>query len=248
MGPRRPGVRRLGLLDRAPVQARGGGRVGRRIDADLSSTLFAVGALRIAGVEADDPAIRKALTFIQRCQNFARGRPGRRSAVRRRRLLLLPDGPGAQQGRGRGHGPTGRARYHSYGSATADGLRALLRCGLPADHPRVAASRGWLERHFSASSQSRHVRAGPRGRARRDVFLLCLVGGPRLPCARDRARSAPEAERVAWAEPLSRELIRRQRGDGTWTNRFTASKEDDPLVATSFAAGALGLCRTFLAR
>ena len=39
------------------------------IDADLSSTLFAIGALRIAGVPADDPVIRKALTFIERCQN-----------------------------------------------------------------------------------------------------------------------------------------------------------------------------------
>jgi hypothetical protein len=53
---------------------------------------------------------------------------------------------------------------------------------------------------------------------------------------------------IAWAEELARELIGRQRADGTWANRFTASKEDDPLVATSFAAGALGLCRLHLAR
>ena len=49
-------------------------------------------------------------------------------------------------------------------------------------------------------------------------------------------------QRIAWADALARELIRRQRDDGAWTNRFTASKEDDPLVATSFAAGALGIC------
>jgi len=57
-----------------------------------------------------------------------------------------------------------------------------------------------------------------------------------------------QGERVAWAEVLSQELIRRQRGDGTWTNRFTASKEDDTLVATSFAAGALAICRSLLDR
>jgi hypothetical protein len=37
---------------------------GRHVDVDISSTLFALGALRIAGMGTDDPAIRKALTFI----------------------------------------------------------------------------------------------------------------------------------------------------------------------------------------
>ena len=61
-------------------------------------------------------------------------------------------------------------------------------------------------------------------------------------------RSTPTARAIAWAEVLRTELIRRQRDDGTWANRFTASKEDDPFVATPFAAGALGICRTFLDR
>src|SRR4051794_3181262 len=40
------------------------------IDADLSSTLFAVGALRIVGIDPSDPSIRKARAFLQRCQNL----------------------------------------------------------------------------------------------------------------------------------------------------------------------------------
>jgi hypothetical protein len=44
---------------------------GLNADADLFSTLFAIGALRIAGVAAEDPVIRKALAFVERCQNFA---------------------------------------------------------------------------------------------------------------------------------------------------------------------------------
>jgi hypothetical protein len=48
---------------------------------------------------------------------------------------------------------------------------------------------------------------------------------------------------TAWAELLVHELIRRQRGDGTCVNGFTASKEDDPLVATPLVLGAVGLCR-----
>src|SRR5581483_3892471 len=37
---------------------------------DLSNTHFMVEALLAAGVSKDDPAIKKALTFVSRCQNF----------------------------------------------------------------------------------------------------------------------------------------------------------------------------------
>src|SRR5207244_1816778 len=51
---------------------------------NMSATRFAVEALRAAGSPADDPAIRAALAFIDRCQNFL---PGARSGD-----LQLDDG------------------------------------------------------------------------------------------------------------------------------------------------------------
>ncbi len=128
--------------------------LGHPIDADLSSTLFAIGAMRIAGIPADDPAIRKALIFIERCQNVASGdRPddGDPQYDDGGFFFSMTD-PVRNKAGAAGTDRHGRLRYHSYGSATADGLRALLRCGLSKDHPRVVAARGWLEQHFSASS------------------------------------------------------------------------------------------------
>ncbi|MGP0062947.1 MAG: hypothetical protein ACLQGP_05000, partial [Isosphaeraceae bacterium] len=141
----------------------------------------------------------------------------------------------------------GRLRYHSYGSATADGLRALLRCGLPKDHPRVVAARRWLEAHFSASFHPGTFESAREG-DRDATYFYYVWSVAHAFRALGIAEIRVDGQRVAWAESLARELIRRQRDDGTWTNRFTASKEDDPLVATSFAAGALGICRTVLAR
>ena len=37
---------------------------------DLSNTSFAIEALRDTGLSADDPALRRALIFVSRCQNF----------------------------------------------------------------------------------------------------------------------------------------------------------------------------------
>ena len=203
--------------------------------------------MRIAGVEADDPAIRKALTFVRRCQNVAEGGRDADPGFDDGGFFFSPTDPVRNKAGVAGTDRHGRARYHSYGSATADGLRALLRCGLPADHPRVAAGRGWLERHFSASTHPGTFE--PAREVERDATYFYYAWSV---AHAFRALGVAEIRTGGRRSPgprrSSRELIRRQREDGTWTNRFTASKEDDPLVATSFAAGALGLCRTFLAR
>jgi hypothetical protein len=52
--------------------------------------------------------------------------------------------------------------------------------------------------------------------------------------------------KVRWAEALADELMKCQREDGSWVNSAGAQREDDPLVATSFAASALAVCRSAL--
>lgn len=214
---------------------------GNLPDANLSSTLCSLGALRIVGVEADDPAIVAALIFVKRCQNFAETSE---SAFDDGGFIFSPCDPSRNKAGVAGIDRRDRVRYCSYGGPTADGLRALLRCGLDPDHPRVASARGWLERHFSATDNpgrfepirevernaSYYYYAWSVAHAFRALGLATLRDG-----------------RLPWAEELSRELIRRRRPDGTWANRFTATKEDDPLIATPLAAGALGACRLMLA-
>ena len=57
----------------------------------------------------------------------------------------------------------------------------------------------------------------------------------------------PEAERMprtkGWATSLAAALLKRQGPDGSWRNGAVDLREDDPLVATSLAAGALAICR-----
>jgi squalene-hopene/tetraprenyl-beta-curcumene cyclase len=217
------------------------------IDADLSSTVFAIGALQIAGVEATDPTIRRALVFLERCQNVGASDPDGNPQYDDGGFFFSTTDPVRNKAGAAGRDRHGRLRYHSYGSATADGLRALLRCGLPRDHRRVAAARAWLERHFSAETHPGTFE--PARAVDRDATYYYYAWAV---AHAFRALGITEIHRdgrtVAWAEELARELIRRQRADGTWANRFTTSKEDDPLVATSFAAGALGICRMYLAR
>jgi hypothetical protein len=213
---------------------------GSLFDADLSSTLCALGALRTAGVPAGDPAVVAASVFIERCQNFG-GDP------------ILDDGGffatptnSLQNDAGEaGPGAEERTRYRSYGSATADGLRALLRCGYPLDHPRVAAARRWLARHFDPATHAGDFPVERVQDREGAYYYACwtFVHAMRIAGGMDPEESGAPPR---WAEDLAHELLTRQAEDGSFRNAFTMMKEDDPLVATPFAAAALAFCRLYL--
>lgn len=215
------------------------------VESNLSATVFGLAALRSAKAPPGDPAYRQVLTFAMRCQNLPDD-PGRGDpAFDDGGFFFLP-GDAAQNKAGvAGTDRLGRQRFRSYGTMTADGLRILLRCGLPGDHPRVVAARAWLLRHFDPANNPGEF---PADRAvlqnatyyywtwamAHTLLALRTEGGDRDPAL------------VDIAARLVDELLRRQADDGSWVNRFTDAKEDDPLVATPWAAAALAICRSVL--
>jgi hypothetical protein len=234
-----------GYAREPPQKAQPGALRGPWDWSNLSATVYALDALRSAGVPASDPVCGRILTFVRRCQNFseADGPPAMQDAT-------TP--PGADGGfffgpsasirnkAGASSGPDGRERFNSYGSTTCDGLRALLKCGLPHDHPRIVAARGWIERNFSVAhhpgdfvSSNEDLRDATYYYYVRSLSLTLPLMG--------RLHSPPNGTERAGA--LAAELINRQRPDGSWANHFTDGKEDDRLVATPFAVLALANSR-----
>lgn len=210
-------------------------------DADLSSTLFAVGAMRLAGVPAEHPDIQKALHFVRRCQNFADD-PGRDDRFEDGGFVTAASHGEQNKGGVAGVDGAGRTRYHSYGSATADGLRGLLRCGLPADHPRVVAARRWLEQRFDPTIHPGRFTAALEADRSAPYFYSCwsLAHAFRLLGV---SEFEQDGETIRWAEALATHLLSLQQEDGSFRNPHTFMKEDDPLIATPLAMGALGVCR-----
>jgi hypothetical protein len=128
-----------------------------------------------------------------------------------------------------------------YGSATADGVRVMLACGLDTRWDQVAASRDWLVEHFRADTVPGNFR-GDREPLRHGYYhyyawsvshALRRLGVTHAGADRD----------TPWAEQLALALIESQEADGAWRNRSTDGKEDDPLVATPFALATLAVCR-----
>src|SRR5260370_12313523 len=121
-------------------------------ESNLSATLSALEALHAAGAKADDPALHKALVFVRRCQNYSDDPKQREDAFDDGGFFFIYDDPLRNKPDAAGQDRSGRERFASYGSMTADGLRALTLCGRPTDDARVVAARSWLQANFRSDS------------------------------------------------------------------------------------------------
>jgi len=230
-----------GYSPRLPRKPNAGEPLPPLTESNLSATLFALEALQAAGLKSDETAFRKALVFVQRCQNYA-DEPKREAAFDDGGFFFIYDDPVRNKAGVAGKDRTGRERYVSYGSTTADGLRALLLCGQPLDDPRVVAALSWLEANFRGDGHPGNY-AEDREHNRGAVFYYyCCSVAQALRAARVEELRTPRGGKVRWAEVLVDELMQRQRKDGSWSNSLVPQREDDPLVATSLATLALVTC------
>jgi len=230
-----------GYSHQVPHKPKAGEPVLPLTESNLSATTFALEALQAAGCPPDDPAFRKALIFVKRCQNFSDEVNQRDAAFDDGGFFFIYDDAVRNKAGLSGKDRHGRERFSSYGSTTADGIRSLLACGLPFDHPRVQAARAWLELNFHPSL---HPGKYPKDRAmnRQAVYFyysLSLAKAFRLANPRIEKRDRG----LTWAKEMTEDLVNRQQADGSWINSAVAVREDDPVVATCLAAQALALCR-----
>jgi len=182
---------------------------------DLSMTRYVIHALRAAGVAPTDPALQSARIFVERCQNFDPQHPNNADGGFFFSTTEVETNKAGQ---------SDATHFRSYGTTTADGILCLLATGYPLDHPRVRAAANWLTSHhrdmavpgFIGNSYQRW----PKGLA----FYYAASSTMAF-----RALLIPPTPAVADALKAS------QRPDGSWSNPENLVKEDDPLIATSFA-------------
>ena len=200
--PSDPAYGGFGLGDRVPQKPFGGDLV------TLSTTVTVLEAVRIAGMENNDAMFAAAQTFVERCQHFD-GTPAAGG------FFAAP----TEEWRGGKGGRDATGRKRAYGTATADGLRALIACGLEPAHPRIAATATWLRHH----KDSQKV---PGLLAEFEPALRCYWAASRIRALHLIGEQTLEVPR--W-------LLDRQRDDGAFVGFSSAMKEDEPVVGTVLA-------------
>lgn len=195
---------------------------------NISATALAASALALAG---GDP--RTAQPFIEHCQNFAEGE---RTAFDDGGFFFALDDPIRNKAGTAGRDGRGRTRFHSYGSATCDGHLALRACGLPREHPRVQAAGAWLRQNCGGMTL-----AGTWApeRAEAQASLVFYQGQALAAVLMDLGEWTGWMRRLR--DSITSELTARQNDEGAWQGLAPDSCENEPLLATAFAARTLGL-------
>ena len=196
---------------------------------NTSATLFGLMAYRNLGVAIDDNRIQEIYKFICRCQNMKSviDMPGERGG-----FFFSPTDTLRNKAGQIGSNLNSKI-FHSYGSATADGLRSLKLCGIDDDNPRVKAARWWLSRHYS---ENRHPGFFVDSREALRKAYAYYYHWSLASVFRD---FGDYPSRVS--AQMIKTLRERQSSDGSWKNTLLDGKEDDPLVATPMAVSSLVL-------
>lgn len=203
---------------------------------DLSNTHFMVEALLAAGVPKDDPAIKRAVTFVSRCQNLKseyNDQPFAEKASDDDKGGLTYTPLEQNDEKGPRHTPAGGLR--SEGGMTYAGLKSFLYAGVGKDDPRVKAAVAWIRKHYTLAENPGQGQAG--------LFYYYVTFAKAMDALGEEPFADAKGVKHDWRQELFDTLKGKQKADGSWANTNRAFFESAPELATAFALLALSYTR-----
>lgn len=196
---------------------------------DLSNTQMFLDALIAAGVSKDDPAIQRAMKFVQRCQNLPDKEKGNDLAFAAKAKeedkggftytpLDPDDNPHA----------TGEGGLRSLGAMTYAGLKSYLYAGVKKDDPRVKGALRWIRNHYTLDENPGMKQSGLYYYYHTFAKTMEALGGDQF--------EDGKGVKHDWRKELFAALKKRQQADGGFINKEDKTfGEGDPNLATAFA-------------
>ncbi len=203
---------------------------------DMSNSVFSVEALIAAGVPKDDPAIKKALTFLGRCQNLPgefNDQPFARKTTENDRggFTYVPFAEDENKNL------TKEGGLRSLGAMTYSGLKSFLYAGVSKEDPRVKAAVDWIRRHYTLDENIGMGKAG--------LFYYYHTFGKAMDAWGENPFADAAGKKHAWKQELFQAIKNRQAADGSWRNPGERTfAEDNQDLATAFALSSLSYCKS----
>lgn len=212
----------------------GGAGYGREKRPDLSNTQMMVEALHDSGLPKDDPAYKKALVFIQRCQMLGEtnSQPFAKGSTQGGFIYTPVRGGESKAGTVQ---IEGRTELRCYGTMTYAALKSMVYAGLSRDDPRVRAALDWVRRHWTL----RYNPNMPERQSREGLFYYYHVFGRALDAWGEPVIEDHAGRRHVWRHELVERLTRIQRPDGSWVNNADRYMEGLPALTTAYSMLAL---------
>jgi len=213
----------------------GFGYDGKKGRPDLSNSGFSVEALLAAGLSKDDPAVKKAMQFISRCQNLAgefNDQPFAKKASKDDEggFTYHPFDLDKNQYK------TAAGGLRSLGGMTYSGLKSFLYAGVSKEDPRVKAAVNWMRRHYTLDENPGMGKAG--------LYYYYHTFAKAMEIWGENPFVDADGKKHNWRQELFDALRTKQGGDGSWRNQGEKTfAEDNPDLATAFALLSLSYCQ-----
>lgn len=206
----------------------GGAGYGGSSRPDLSNTSFFLEALKEAGVSEDDPAMKKALIFVSRCQNLESEHNTTPFAakVNDGGFYYTPAAGGTSQA-----GPTENGGLRSYASMTYSGLKSMVYAGLDKNDPRAVAAFEWARKHYTVAENP--------GLGQQGLYYYYQTFAKALDALEVEQIEDAAGQTHDWRGDLAAELLKRQNPNGSWVNSADRWYEGDPNLVTAYVLMAL---------
>ena len=244
------------LSDEAQPVARthpfyGGVGYGSHSRPDNSNLNFWLQALQDAGVPGDDPAVQRALVFLERTQmNGATNSMPYAEGSTQGGFIYSVGPSGDEQDIGESKGPTieetlsdgtTASRLRAYGSMTYAGFKSFAYAGLTRSDPRVIAARKWLAQNYTLDE---NPGVGTDG-----YYYYLMVFGRALNTWGEKTVNVQNEDmmlRRDWAKDLIDTLESLQQADGSFRVVDDRWMEDNPVLITAYSLIALQQAREHL--
>jgi squalene-hopene/tetraprenyl-beta-curcumene cyclase len=203
---------------------------------DLSNTQYFLDALAAAGIPQDDPAYKKALIFVSRCQNLKGEHNDQPWAGK------INDGSfvySAAAGGQTKSEKTPEGGLIGYGSMTYAGIKSMIYCGVSKDDPRIQKAYEWISKHYTLEENP----GMPKEHAQWGLYYYYHTMAKCLDTLGVDEVVDANGVHHNWRADLIAALAARQKPDGSWHNAKDHWLEGDPALVTGYALMALGHCK-----
>ncbi len=197
---------------------------------DLSNTQLFLDALVAAGVPKDDPAFKRAIVFVSRCQNLKSENNDRpwSGKINDGSFIYTAALGGDTKAADK---PDPEAGLPGYGSMTYAGVKSLIYCGVSKKDERIQKAVAWLRKNYSIDGNP----GMPKARSHWGLYYYYHTMAKCLDALGD--DQFPDAKKVQhdWRADITAALAKRQRDDGSWVNDSSNWMEGNPLLVSGYA-------------
>jgi squalene-hopene/tetraprenyl-beta-curcumene cyclase len=228
----------------------GGAGYGGDQRPDLSNLSLWLDGMMAAGEPKGSDSFKRALKFLERCQNNSEVNTGRYEAEGK--VYVSGDDGGGVYYPGNSKAgydklADGSLVPRSYGSMTYALLKGYMAADLDRNDPRVKAAIRWISANFTLEENpgfdtTANPTAGLQGVYYYYYTLakaMTLYGVPTV--------KSPDGKEHDWRRALAEKLLSLQREDGSWVNDNGRWWEGLPELVTTYAVLALDMCYDGLA-